>query len=778
MRKALATLLIPFALLAACNDTPAEVISDDYGLLVHQKLTSESRIKIDFLWVMDDSSSMCQEQNALARDFKVFIDQLETFSNIDYRIAVTTTDVRTDGYKGAFRNKPAKTYGPACQLNVIRECTVDAQCAYLKPEYGPSWECSWEGKQLILTVNDNGSVNSNCHKGCDEDTDCTSAFGDTYFCSTGTTGAIGCLEPPQVKDCPTKLNKVLSNADFGNFYCNATVGADGSPKKNLESGLKAGWLALNHPADICQSENPNTCDLYSGLAIETKLAWIPIEVAKVEKAIAATSDAAYKAKLEAYQDFLTTCKKTLDKCSYFVNKAEPNFLRDDAYLVVLYVTDEEDCSDRDDNPLSLNDTKLCGYQTDKLMPIKDLVSNYRSLKSDPAKVIAVGIVGDGLTKGSDSCIMSDECLYVRTVKGAVPGKTGDQPLCDCYKAGADKTDCPELLKGAQNVAPHATMCDATCAITPDPNERKTHWCLAEPPTDWCDPRGGEAGVDSPDTSNCFLLEDMLAAYDKKIGQIETWATIDPANLDDTQVKCVNLLGTFQDERNLVASAHDKCQPKLADELAYRGRCLDACLGKGEYNPARKCSKLTADACGCYEHNEAGEAVNADSAACEVALADEPAYRLNCKRECFHDAKVVSAVQPNTAPHVCSSVNGIADFGARYADFISRFGRNGIQANICSAGGIGRSLEEIATSILPIIFRVCVPKAPENEANMHVWRTSKDGDKNELTQGADADYEIVPDSQCADTGRALIFHPVPAPSDVVEIFYKATTKVAE
>jgi len=783
MRKAFATLLAPFALLAACNNTPAERISDEFGLLVYSQLTSESRIKIDFLWVMDDSSSMCQEQNALARDFRVFIDQLESFSNIDYRIAVTTTDVRSKGFKGAFRNTPAQKYGPACQFNVVRECTVDQQCSYLKPEFGPMWECSWEGARLVNTVNENGSVNSYCHKGCSEGEDCSSAFGETYQCST-TAGAVGCFEPPQVAGCASDLKKVLSNVDFGSFYCNATVGADGTPNKNLEAGLKAGWLALNRPADLCTpSDNANVCDLYSGLALKNKQAWIPTELAKVKVALDREADPARKAQLVAYQGYLDDCAARIKDCSYFINEGEPNFLRDDAYLVVLYVSDEDDCSDRDDNPLSLNDTKLCAFQSaesdpekkikpnsaeDKLIPIKDLVSYYRSLKSDPAKVIAVGIVGDGLTKGTDSCVMSDECIYVRNV---------DE--CACYKAGTDKAKCPGLLKGDQHEP--GKSCEADCALTPDPEARKTQWCLAEPPTDWCDPRDANPDdpkfvpVQRPDTSNCYLLEGMLAAYDAKLAQLTEWAQTPADDLDDAQNNCVKYLATFQDERALVEDALLGCKFELEEEKAYREACLDGCLGKKQYKPDHKCAKLVPEACKCYDHDANGNAVNADLPECKAAFANEPAYRLNCKRECFVAAKQVSAVQPNTAPHVCSSVNGIADYGRRYVDFIRRFGRNGILANICSAGGIGRSLEEIATSILPIIFRVCIPKAPENEAQLRVVRTSASGDVNVLSQGPAADFEVVPDSQCLDTGKALIFHPVPAPSDKVEIYYNAATK---
>ena len=754
MRKAVEALftLLFVAALGSCNDVPVGKL--DLDMMVKVVVTSESRIKIDFLWVMDDSSSMCQEQNSLAKDYGVFIDQLETFSNIDYRIAVTTTDIRTEGFKGAFRNEPAERFGPACQVNVIHECTSDVHCNYLKEEFGPGWECTWAEKSLNLTINDNGSSNSSCHKSCDENEDCV-FFGDSYECMTSTAEAEGCIEHPQVQDCPAVLDKVLDASTFRNFYCNATVGATGSKLKNVEGGLKAGWKALKRHDDICRSTNPNVCDLYAGIEITNKQKWLPEELGRVNDAIGSTGDDQYREELKAYKGFLEACVNKVKDCQSFINPAEPNFLRDDAYLVVIFVTDEDDCSDRDETPMPLNDTRLCAYETKYLLPIKELTSYYRGLKRDPAKVIVVGIVGDALIEGSDSCIISDDCVHVRSAE-----------QCDCYENGVDKSACPELLQGDQ----HQTMCAAPCKDVFDPEARKTQWCLADPPTDWCRLRTGETGVQIPDTSNCYLLDDILAAYDKRIPIIEALAQTDPDLLDDSQTQCANLLQVFKDERAVVQIAHDACQTKLDEELNYRVGCLDACLGKKEYSPNRKCSNLP-DAkpyCKCYDEDEAG------SDECKAALEDEFAYRMRCKRECFKGAKIVSDIQAVTAPYICSSVNGISDFGSRYVDFVSRFGRNGILANICSAGGIGKSLGEIATSILPIIFRVCIPKTPADDANLIVVRTGTDGTSTTLTQGAEADYEVVPDSQCADTKKALIFHPVPAPSDRVEIYYEAAS----
>lgn len=64
--------------------------------------------RIDLLWVVDNSGSMADKQAKLAASFQRFID---TFARgaIDYRIAVTTTDVfaSTPGSSGTFYGTPA-----------------------------------------------------------------------------------------------------------------------------------------------------------------------------------------------------------------------------------------------------------------------------------------------------------------------------------------------------------------------------------------------------------------------------------------------------------------------------------------------------------------------------------------------------------------------------------------------------------------------------------------------------------------------------------------------
>src|SRR4051812_27663931 len=97
MRKLLLVLI--FA--AACDRTrihqvlPPNVRVDTYN--------QQSASHIDVLWVVDNSGSMAPRQENLAKNFQSFMDVFVK-SGIDFRLAVTTTDVFKE--KGAFVGSP------------------------------------------------------------------------------------------------------------------------------------------------------------------------------------------------------------------------------------------------------------------------------------------------------------------------------------------------------------------------------------------------------------------------------------------------------------------------------------------------------------------------------------------------------------------------------------------------------------------------------------------------------------------------------------------------
>ena len=56
--------------------------------------------KLDIVWVIDNSGSMADEQDALGTNFSAFIDEFIT-KDVDFKMAITTTDVSSSSKKGA-----------------------------------------------------------------------------------------------------------------------------------------------------------------------------------------------------------------------------------------------------------------------------------------------------------------------------------------------------------------------------------------------------------------------------------------------------------------------------------------------------------------------------------------------------------------------------------------------------------------------------------------------------------------------------------------------------
>ena len=87
--------LISALALFACNDHPVEPIDQILSASNRIENRLPAKTKLDFLFVIDNSSSMGEEQRALAENFKTFSDFLfdELQGSADYRIAVTNTGI-------------------------------------------------------------------------------------------------------------------------------------------------------------------------------------------------------------------------------------------------------------------------------------------------------------------------------------------------------------------------------------------------------------------------------------------------------------------------------------------------------------------------------------------------------------------------------------------------------------------------------------------------------------------------------------------------------------
>jgi hypothetical protein len=116
-----------------------------------------------------------------------------------------------------------------------------------------------------------------------------------------------------------------------------------------------------------------------------------------------------------------------------VSGANEGFLRPDAHLSIIYVSDEDDCSDND--ALASEKGDACYSQEAKLVPVKDLIYQLKGTKDPDRRVLASAIVGPSASQG---CEDSWPGHRYQATADALGGQVGN--ICD-----ADFSDIMEEL---------------------------------------------------------------------------------------------------------------------------------------------------------------------------------------------------------------------------------------------------------------------------------------------------------------------------------------------
>jgi hypothetical protein len=111
------------SVVSACNSNPVEYLSSSGSIQKTLPRSVSSQQKMDILWVVDNSGSMCQEQKFLGENFDKFIEGLSQ-TQLDFHLAVTTTHVPQGQYPlepvaraGHIQSTPQPIVGfdPTCQ---------------------------------------------------------------------------------------------------------------------------------------------------------------------------------------------------------------------------------------------------------------------------------------------------------------------------------------------------------------------------------------------------------------------------------------------------------------------------------------------------------------------------------------------------------------------------------------------------------------------------------------------------------------------------------------
>lgn len=100
-------LVVFFLLASGCNQHPVSVVSTAGSLEVIEVLGESDSEKIDILWMIDNTGTMCRSQAVLRQGIRDFVEILAEV-NLDFHIGVTTTHSKESG---EFAPEPVAGFG-------------------------------------------------------------------------------------------------------------------------------------------------------------------------------------------------------------------------------------------------------------------------------------------------------------------------------------------------------------------------------------------------------------------------------------------------------------------------------------------------------------------------------------------------------------------------------------------------------------------------------------------------------------------------------------------
>ena len=459
--------------MTACEGVPVHDISSNVRVET-SSLASSRVVKLDFLWVIDNSTSMCQEQQALARSFDQFAEMLKTYLNADIRVAVTNMRLDCD-----FVKETASAYPIVCREAKSHACLGEMDC---KKEFGAGWDCDCHNcvaSDLYLV---NGSVSSDCIFRCQDETDCCGEFcfvdecGPDESCleskcseaaeeclfecrNTGNwESESGCVMMPDTADCPSNVPTVLTMNNLDMFKCNASTPLEQDFETSFERGLLSGWCALD-------PEGRNADAAAGFIRDDAYLVLIFVtdeEDCSIDEDFGAPS---YDCETDEDCPHYSDCK--LDKafslvageekrvCTGAVKKDYYNRCsvlgdyKGKAHHELAYNLGRVDCAADEDceygwycaqgkkcRPSFFKMGTTASYQQPpgapifSLAPVSKFYARFKSLKADPSRVLVAAIIGDGLPVASDAkSLISEQCLSDKKFE-----------KCQAYAAAADNDE--------------------------------------------------------------------------------------------------------------------------------------------------------------------------------------------------------------------------------------------------------------------------------------------------------------------------------------------------
>lgn len=674
MKKSMLILLILAGLLGlTCNRVPVRKLT--FKVQVQELRKQGKAVKVDILWVIDDSGSMCQEQESLGKSFKSFMNALKTAGRIDPHIAVTTTNMCEKKLfiqgkwrdnpaaimgRGKFLYHPATSFPAGCRQTMIQACQYNKDCE-------KNWSCKGADTgetvpldQMYLCDNPKNSsgpkdltlvtVNpkSYCVRHCDRVVQpllCEGLFGESRtcadLCKKGPCTVSGCVAAGLGTDA--ECAKV----------CSITNTCEAKCAMFFKDTAKCGQVCSNCEAKCNQIFNDKT---------------------KCSQICGGPADQCF-----------STCDQNFTQCDQKFKGKNNDKKRVECYLKCDHVCG--DCF-----------TTCAGHYNQHREWLK---GNFD--KHD----VECGV----MCKADPTC--DDLCAAQfggRNVKCVYPG--GGQAMSGCMKL-PETSICPKSLDAKYNILDYDVV---------------DEWVKKLNNGQWAgDPAWKDLKKDQVREKVFEQLFKCMATVgatqfpcaNQEMGLRAAWQALDTTGEDADQAKAF-----LRDDAYLmvvIVSDEDDCSTDklLTGNDATRCACLadqNGCLNQ----PDTKCDpghagplipvtsivdrikSLKPDPSMVLFAAITGEPLP-DSDVTPLLAADE-----NATLDRYYQCKCANG-RNQTLNYICKSSQGLADFGSRYVLAAKCFHTHGVVSNICNDAGLEDALKDIVKRFSPIFARICLPR---------------------------------------------------------------------
>lgn len=704
---------------AACNEIPVTDLNESYSVQVQVLRDKGKPAKLDVLWVVDDSTSMCQEQQSLADSFKAFLNVFQQYTAIDMRLAVTTTNVcprdAAGRIRGDFFYRPNTSIESSCVESRRFPCVesdsgVDA-CAGMKGVPDPdNWECKNATNSGSVPVyvcdapdgNPGGfidpfdgylleSYSSSCVYRCagpDSNTECAVNFGMPKGCRQG--GSVcgndgpsldACMSDPSFEDF-TDCKVRCRDADCQKVCLDITSNTTRCDESCGEAGATC--------ESVCQAlQREPKCDIVAGAL-------------QGQEKCETRCEHNFGPKMAGLCSKMCGAGVTQDACIDMCLDPEQGGIANAGFICLMSCSNGYNCQNN-----CIQEFGVSNYQC--VCPGGNCANI--GCAREPRWMYCPGTVtfNEGKPTWKDGPKVLDKDEADKRAVEWIQGKWMWPPDWDpeWRNLPTDNSLESKAMRKlmVETVFEHLFTCMTSLYMDQVDCGTQEQGLLAA----WMalDKQGENA-----DQAREFLRDD---AYLLIIVISDEDDCSSPEGFPDRDGRWFNYAGQ-QDSTTACACMRDEngCLP--SGECDY-SKCLDSkntfsrekCPLYSTSSLVNKLRSLKPDPAQVLFAAIVGDAAPGEGASPASAEVDDVRGR-------FFECRCAKGRDTITTSfnYVCSSDYGVAELGQRYIDAVNLFGsgRYGQLANVCSAGGVAPLLEQIAGFVVPLLGQICLPRPLE------------------------------------------------------------------